>query len=360
MYRTRHSQTPKSRRGVILLVVITLLTLFAVVGLTFALYAESEANASRIYREGEDQAAIPTDDLASIFSFGLGDIIYDVPDDATGVYCAVRGHSLARLVYGWNDPGTANPNLNLIPFNGTGRWHTNNPNQNWPYQNPFNVDDFQLASYVYWQNAQVPDPQPFLRDPEKLGSRANLNAPAGQYTGGFNAPYTYPDGNNMFLAAVKSDGTVLLPSFHRPWLFNPNNALNDQTNPNWHNAVGKYLIMRPRPDDHWQTAPNTFPYPADATGDVKNLAGAPGGNDSIWIDLNAPGQAAAQRHQVQAAVCVPDPRPGRAGQRQRPWQHSLRRQRPRFAHRLGQVGSQPRPGAEYADGPNGMDKPAPG
>ena len=100
---------------------------------------------------------------------------------------------------------------------------------------------------------------------------------------GGNAPYTYPDLNNFFLAAVNAYGQVLTPSYHRTWLFNPNNAFNDMTNANWTNAQGKYLTLRPRPAEHPQ-----FPIPDDATGDVKNLLWTEGGNDSIWIDLGAP------------------------------------------------------------------------
>ena len=82
------------------------------------------------------------------------------------------------------------------------------------------------------------------------------------------------------MAAVKADGTVLLPSFHRPWLFG-SNRLADNTN--WTNAAGKYLLLRPRPIDMGPA----FPYPEE-DGDVKNLVGSPGGNDSYWLDLDAP------------------------------------------------------------------------
>ena len=55
MYRRQqHLSSAARRKGVILLVVITLLTLFAVVGLTFVLYAESEATSARTFREAQN------------------------------------------------------------------------------------------------------------------------------------------------------------------------------------------------------------------------------------------------------------------------------------------------------------------
>ena len=101
------------RRGVILLIVVILLSLFMVVGLSFVLYAESEATASRIYREAftinYDRADVPPEEL---LKQALSQIIYDVPDIGDGVYSALRGHSFARNMYGWNDPaltGAPNP-----------------------------------------------------------------------------------------------------------------------------------------------------------------------------------------------------------------------------------------------------------
>lgn len=264
----RYQQT-NERRAVILMVVLSLLTLFALVGITFVLYADAEAAAARVSREAEtaQRADVPPEQALAFF---LGQLIYDV-NDTTGVGSGVRGHSLARTMYGYNSGG----NPNVFPFNGIGRLHYAAPNPAiWGVATA--PDDYTFVNYTWFSG------DGFLRDPERYGSRTGPTAGQGSYVGG-NASYTYPDLNNFFLAAVKADGTVLTPSFHRKWLFNPSNNFNDMTNLNWTNGIGKYLTPRPRPAEH-----PAFPIPDDATGDVKNLVGAPGGNDSIWMDLGAP------------------------------------------------------------------------
>src|SRR5262249_26718360 len=104
--------------------------------------------------------------------------------------------------------------------------------------------------------------------------------------------------NNMFLAAMRADGTVLLPSFHRPWAgFGSLDPANwrwtgdidptlSQDNPLYGKRQPwlKYLVLRPRPAD---MGPG-FPLPERAGADVKNLVGGPGGNGSIWLALDFP------------------------------------------------------------------------
>jgi hypothetical protein len=266
------------RRGVILLIVLALLTLFAILGLTFVYYASAAAGAARLERESL-AATRPDADPELLLAHFLGQLLYDAPDDETGVYSALRGHSLARNLFGYKD------GANDVPFNGTGRLH---------FPGPLGKYDDELINYTYFAT------DAFLRDPERLGLRSGLQDKRAPFAGGFNAPYTYPDLNNLFLAAVKagplssqnaSEGTVLLPSFHRPWLFG---RLTDRNNPNWSKPEGKYLLLRPRPTE---MGPG-FPYPEDEGGDVKNLPGGPGyydpftkqmhANDSVWIDLDFP------------------------------------------------------------------------
>lgn len=285
-------QKTNPRRAVILMVVLSLLALFALVGVTFVLYADAEAAAARVAREAQTQQFADVDPKEAL-SFFLGQLIYDVPDTATGAASGLRGHSLARTMYGLNYTVPAPlPGLNTVPFNGIGRMHYGCPSMVYPPTGLNNVpanwgtqlDDYAMVNYTWFKN------DGFLRDPERFGIRNEAQLTGfvqpNPYVGG-NAPYTYPDLNSFFLAAVRADGTVLTPSYHRPWLFQMAGGkfypFNDMLNPNWTNPQGKYLTLRPRPAEH-----PTFPLPGDATGDVKNLTWAPGGNDSIWIDLGAP------------------------------------------------------------------------
>jgi hypothetical protein len=304
-----HEQTnrPAERKAVILLVVISLLTLFAIVALSFLLYANAEANASKLFREAEanDIGAVGQD-AEKMLTYFLRQFIYDVPDDNTGVFSALRGYSLARTMYGWN---YGNPNL--IAYNGTGRLHTTGTPMN-----PFGLDDYLLPNYTVYgalQNGAIALADGFSRDPERFSPYTvpvpvQPPLPRGIYTGGANAPYTYPDFNSMFLAAVKSDGTVLMPSFFRPYTpfgpaftgpNTPNLNWSDTANPGW--QALKYMVLRPRTGEN----PN-FPLPEDGGGDVKNLPASwskgtliPGtgvgaipaqywNNDSFWMDLGAP------------------------------------------------------------------------
>ncbi|HEV3256421.1 MAG TPA: hypothetical protein VG013_06020 [Gemmataceae bacterium] len=294
MYRPRQQLTALPRPGVILLVVIVLLTIFALVGIAFVFYTSSEATSSRIFREA--QTVDSTDESAdALLRFFLGQYIYD-QNDSDGVYSSMRGHSLSRTIYGYNhdDNNALTIGTNINPFDGVGRLH-------YTHKEPIitGQDDFNLVNYMYYQSIDG-----FLRDPERLGIRANAQQPVtaatNPYTGGFNAPYTYPDLNNMQLGAVQADGTVLMQSFFRPW--NGFGSL-DPTNPNWLSpGAAKYQVLRPRPIDQLLTGetwpPNRpyFPPPVSAGGDVKNLLGSPGtlvngtlyNEDSIWMDLGYP------------------------------------------------------------------------
>jgi hypothetical protein len=256
-----------------------LLTLFALVGVTFVFYADAAATSARLRREAESLSR-PDAEPELLLAHFLGQLIFDV-DDETGLGSALRSHSLARLLYGWN---AEDPASNIVPFNGTGRLHE--PFAFPAASEPVTLDGYHLINYTCFRKPDGSLLDGFLRDPERLGHRTKLADKPGPYGGGFNAPYTYPDLNNLFLAAVKADGTVLLPSFHRPWTgFGPL----DPANPNWYDRTKpwlKYLVLRPRPAD---MGPG-FPAPEDLGGDVKNLIGGPGGNDSVWLDLDFPVQ----------------------------------------------------------------------
>ncbi|HZU36165.1 MAG TPA: hypothetical protein VFA18_09660 [Gemmataceae bacterium] len=309
MYRARHTAKTSRRQAVILMVVVILLTLFAVIGIAFVFYSSSEATSSRIFREAQSvndvQADIPPDIL---LKFDLGQLIYDVDDNQNGASSSLRGHSMARNEFGWDYDQTtpANPNasFNAGAFNGVGKLH-----YTIPASTPGGLggqDGYNIANYQYFYNPTNPNPNNPMQsdgcvlDPERPGT-PRLDAGTTQaptlpqsqpYVGG-NAPYTYPDMNTMFLAAVAADGTVLQQSFYRPNAMFPQFYNPANTAP-WTTAgVGRHFIMRPRPAEN-----PTFPLPVSPGGDVKNLTGSPGtlvggqlyNEDSFWMDLGFPVQ----------------------------------------------------------------------
>ena len=118
MHRRRYDP----RRGAILLVVLMLLTLMAIIGLVFVFYAAGAATSARLACDGESLSG-PDVEPELLLAYFLGQLLYDVDDEA-GLGSALRGHSLARLMYGWN---ADDPDGNDTPFNGTGRLHEPGP-----------------------------------------------------------------------------------------------------------------------------------------------------------------------------------------------------------------------------------------
>jgi hypothetical protein len=249
------SARPTGRRnGMVLLVVMAMLALFASVAISFVFYADSEAEAARLARlaQDKDQADIDPELLASYF---LNQLIYDTDN----VYSAMRGWSLARSIYGYKLGA-----LNFTPYNGVGRSALS-------YNDPvLGVDNFNMINYQKFSDPSSADPTlNFERTPEYYGKVGDPNY---HYVGGANPPWTAYDTNSLFLAEVMANGTVVKPSFYR----------------SWHAAVGKaakYTSLFPdRIGWHRDfVTPDT-----DATGDVKNLESGPGGNDSKWMDLGFP------------------------------------------------------------------------
>src|SRR5206468_9279616 len=105
----RHGRTI-ARSGVVLLVVMAMLALFAVVGLSFVFYAESAAESARFRRQAEllDDFGVSPEKL---FSYALGQLIFDTDNPNSKMH----GHSFGRSLYG--------PAGGTVPFSGLGRPH---------------------------------------------------------------------------------------------------------------------------------------------------------------------------------------------------------------------------------------------
>ena len=103
MYRPAPLPAAAQRRGAILIVVLAMLALFAVIGLGFVFYADSEANVARMYKDAQSQSDVAPPDGGAAFKNYLSSLIYDVGDtSSTDLTNAARGHGLARSMYGWS------------------------------------------------------------------------------------------------------------------------------------------------------------------------------------------------------------------------------------------------------------------
>jgi hypothetical protein len=308
--RASHHLRRHLRPGTVTVIVVAFLALFAVIGLTFLIASQNYSTAARIRREHENREKADPPNPLEIFRVAMADIIYDAPNDQSGVYKAVRGHGIARNMYGQH------PTLqNVNAYSGVGRPKGSGT----ALAGALGVtDDYDLLNYTYNQL------DGFVRDPETFNTGALRVTPADAAVGQYfpaNPNYTYPDEHNVFLASVDwTTGKVLVPSYHRPrsfadagWLADAGRqasdpwALSTPTNPvtaptpsasntHWASAAGKYKILRPRPGSFPSmegTASVNFPYPiknSDGTyGDVENLLGkAVPQNDSLWMDFDLP------------------------------------------------------------------------
>ena len=350
------------RRGAILIVVLALLALFAVVGVSFVFFAGNEAAVARIHREAAGKPDIAPPDATVAVNRFLGTLVYDAGDTGDDLNNAVRGHSLLRAMYGWSGSATDSfgQPLHAVPFNGVGTTH-DRVDLSATFGRPPNSyvlpDRARVVNYTLLPWGTLPKQQTLaltVFDPEFAGYRDQTGYTTGPTIGGGrayigrNAPYTYPDLKDFYLAAVSPrTGEVLVPSFHRSWLFNgtytdPANtdetvrlAPWDPANParagltDWVGTEGRMRLLRPRPVDQLTDAElatiglarpidpaalnktqrqqlfqlidgkiaagEILPYPApngdgSFTGDVQNLVGGVGTqrNDSLLLDVGMP------------------------------------------------------------------------
>src|SRR5262245_29967898 len=120
-HTSRHGQ---ERPGVVLLVVIAMLALFAALGLGFVYYAQGEADAALMSTQAQAQSAIDIDP-EFMLSYVLNQLIFDSDNVVqygaqANVRSSLRGHSFGRGMYGYTDSTISKP-LPATPFNGIGR-----------------------------------------------------------------------------------------------------------------------------------------------------------------------------------------------------------------------------------------------
>jgi hypothetical protein len=308
MLRPLTPPTPgRPRRGAILVVVLALLTLFAIIALAFVFYADNEATIARIHREaqnngGDGNAPLPAAEYDKVVNEALSALLFGV-DDARpdALLNGLRGHDLLGTLFGgipaatipghalYADPNNVTPS---VAFNGPGTIH---------HATSVGLDRARLPNHTairYGPNTVLLDPhwtgERAVTGGTNLGQAPTLSAAATllRSYAPRNAGYTYPDVNNFYLASVSpATGQVLVPSFHRAWLFNTTNTVNPayrlapwnpsdtvngtENNTDWISPEGRYKILRPRPVDQLTPADFAGPIPTGPTPPYLPYSGAP-------------------------------------------------------------------------------------
>ncbi len=296
---TSHRRLP--RRGTsFILIVVVMLALFSAVGTAYALFAMREARLALARKNGEGGGVSPptfAPDPSDTINHFFGSLIYGVPNgtydgagnpvDLSDLTNSMRGHEMARSMYGldWaallaNQPPTA-------PWGGIGLFHEDTSTYGYPGLSGDRM------MFVHHRVGMVGG-QPLLLDPEYMGPHPfdgsgnpmQFNPATRTYISKA-AGYSYPDLKDFFLASFDpATGQVQTPSFHRPWLF----GSLDPTNPRWYDPTGWLYTTRPRPAEH-PNFPRVPPNPDGTyTGDVQNFIGGvgPQRNDSLWMDIGLP------------------------------------------------------------------------
>ena len=188
-----NTKTDVKRSGMILLIVVAFLSMFLVVGTTYLLVADSIRRTSDFDLNATDKrsdfALMPDIDPRYMFNFALGQILYDVVDptafDGTGkiltTNSSLRGHSLARSIYGGYNPAGGNDR----PFQGMGKTNA----------------ELGQANYIV-RIAQDGTVSP-IYDPER-GLRAGVN-PNLTKISSWNPPYTFANNHHLYLGSYKLD-----------------------------------------------------------------------------------------------------------------------------------------------------------
>ncbi len=285
MKRYLHQQRSTTRRGAVLIVVLAMLALFAVIGLSFVLYAESQANMAdsnkRSYNEGqtwEQFLEVNPEQAAELY---LGNLIYGVGDYNNDLMNPLRGHSLGQGKYGdWRLGAQGQPSL--FPFAGQAV-----PAETMPFNVPGigPMDRRNIVSYM-WDNSNS-----FVVDPERLYNgvvvRNTIGAALpGTYVNGA-VPYTYPDRQANFFLALQDQttGEIVAPSFFRPDLFGSPQLFNSSVT-----QQQRLATVRPTRNFHTNFPPVPQNPDGTFTGDVQNMKFLSNSqkNDSFWMDAGGP------------------------------------------------------------------------